>query len=119
MPPGSSPILRFKRQQLLIGVGFHLETLELLHQRVAGEILVHFGRGDELALLVLDLLRHALERLEGALVGDRAHRLLNALVGLGPLLTRDQDVLLALGLFDLVVELTQRRLELRRSLRGA
>ncbi len=33
-------------------------------------------------------------------------------MGLGPLLPRDQDVLLPLRLFDLVVELAQRRLQL-------
>src|SRR5204863_8133777 len=104
--------LALQRQQLLVRVGFHFETLELLDQGVAREIFVHFGGRDEFALLVLDLLRHALERLERALVGDRAHRLLNALVRLGAFLARDQDVLLPLGLFDFVVELAQRTLEL-------
>jgi len=61
---------------------------------------------------VLDLLRHPLERLERAFVGDRAQRLLNPLVRLGALLPRDQDVLLALGFLDFVVELTQRCFEL-------
>src|SRR2546430_17179106 len=65
-----------------------------------------------LALLVLDLLGHALERLEHALVADRRHGLLNALVGFGALLAGDEDVLLALRLLDPVVQLAQRQLEL-------
>src|SRR2546430_3704203 len=44
-----------------------------------------------LALLVLDLLGHALERLEHALVADRRHGLLNALVGFGALLAGDRS----------------------------
>src|SRR2546426_973472 len=99
-------------EQLLVRVGLALEALELLHQLVAGEILVDLGRRDELALLVLNLLRHALERLEGALVADRGHRLLDPLVRLGALLARDQDVLLALGFLDLVVQLPERDLQL-------
>ena len=63
----------------------------------------------------LDLLGHPLERLEGALVGHPGHRLLDPLLGLRPLGPRHQDVLLPLGLFDLVVELAQRELELPRS----
>src|SRR6185503_1685320 len=101
-----------EREQLLVGVGLHLEALELLDERIARQLFVDLGRRDELALFVLDLLGHALERLERTLIGDRAHRLLNALVRLSTLLARDQNVLLALGLFDLVVERTQRVLEL-------
>src|SRR6059036_2499885 len=108
-------LLDLKRKLgLLVGVGLHLEGLELLHEPVARQVLVHLGGGDELPLLVLDLLRHALERLEHALVADGRHGLLNALVRLGPLLARDQDVLLALRVFDAVVELAQRELELLR-----
>jgi len=53
--------------------------------------------------LVLDLLGSMRsKRLEGALVGDRGHRSPECcFVRLGPLLTRHQDVLLALGFFDL------------------
>src|SRR5229473_1107068 len=109
---GQQPHLAFERQQLLVRVGFHLESLELLHQGITREILVHLGGGDQLALLVLDLLRHPLERFEGALVRNRPKGLLNAFVRLGPLLARDQDVLLTLRFFDLVVQLPQRALEL-------
>src|SRR5438445_564642 len=99
------PQLALQVEQLLIRVGLHFDRLELLEQRVARQILVHLGRRDELALFVLDLLRHLLERLERALVADRRHRFLNALVRLGTLLARDQDVLLALGFLDPIVEL--------------
>src|SRR5213592_2179495 len=110
------PQLALQVEQLLIRVGLHFDRLELLEQRVARQILVHLGRRDELALFVLDLLRHLLERLERALVADRRHRFLNALVRLGTLLARDQDVLLALGFLDPIVELAQRDLELVRFL---
>src|SRR5947208_1655933 len=110
------PQLALQVEQLLICVGLHFDRLELLEQRVARQILVHLGRRDELALFVLDLLRHLLERLERALVADRRHRFLNALVRLGTLLARDQDVLLALGFLDPIVELAQRYVELVRFL---
>src|SRR5437773_2352150 len=110
------PQLALQVEQLLIRVGLHFDRLGLLEQRVARQILVHLGRRDELALFVLDLLRHLLERLERALVADRRHRFLNALVRLGTLLARDQDVLLALGFLDPIVELAQRDLELVRFL---
>jgi hypothetical protein len=61
---------------------------------------------------LVDLLRHAVERLEGRGVLQAAHRLLDGLLRLGALLPRDEDVLLALGLFDLRVEELERRLEL-------
>src|ERR1051325_4933 len=109
---GQEPQLALQVEQLLVGVRLHFQTLELLHQGVARQILVYFGGGDQLALLVLDLLGHALERLEHALVADRRHRLLNALVGFGALLAGDEDVLLALCLLDAVVQLAQRQLEL-------
>src|SRR5438874_3918672 len=94
---GQQSHFAFERQQLLVGVGFHFESLELLHQRVTRQILVYLGGGDELAFFVLDLLGHPFERLECTLVGDRPESLLNALMRLGPLLARDEDVLLALG----------------------
>src|SRR5947209_10200410 len=62
------PQLALQVEQLLIRVGFHFDRLELLQQRVARQVLVHLGGSDQLALFVLDLLRHLLERLERALV---------------------------------------------------
>src|SRR6266496_2170330 len=53
-------------------------------------------------------LRQLNDKIEEA---KRKKNILNALMGLGPLLARDQDVLLPLGFFDFVVELPQRRLE--------
>src|SRR2546426_5856818 len=106
------PHLALELDQLLIGVRSHFQALELLHERIAREILVHLGRRDQLALLVLDLLGHALERLEHALVAHRRHRLLDALVRLGALLPGDQDVLLALRVLDPVVQLAERQFEL-------
>jgi len=50
-------------------------------------------------------------RLEGARIAQAAHRLLDGPLRLGALLSRDEHVLLALGLFDLVVEHAQRALE--------
>src|SRR5712692_1264740 len=69
-------------------------------------------RSPQPPLLVLDLLAHALERLEHALVADRGHRFLDALVRLGALLTSEEDVLPALRLLDPVVQLAERQLEL-------
>src|SRR5690242_15257676 len=74
------PHLPLERDQLLIGVRLHFQALELLDEGIAGEVLVHLRRRDQLALLVLDLLGHALERLEHTLVADRGHRFLDALV---------------------------------------
>jgi len=65
----------------------------------------------DLALDFLDLRRHPLEVLEGALVRHRGHGPLNALRRLGTLLTGHQQILFALRLFDLVVESAERRLE--------
>src|SRR5690606_26876538 len=45
-------------------------------------------------------------------VGEPGHRLVDALLRLRALLLRDEEVLLALGLLDLVVQLAQRALEL-------
>src|SRR5207244_3376339 len=106
------PHLALELDQLLIGVRLHFQALELLYEGIAREVLVHLGRRDQLALLVLDLLGHALERLEHALVADRGHGFLDALVRLRTLLPRDQDVLLALRLLDPIVQLTERQLEL-------
>src|SRR2546427_5382688 len=106
------PHLALELDQLLIGVRLHFQALELLYEGIAREVLVHLGRRDQLALLVLDLLGHALERLEHALVADRGHGFLDALVRLGALLPRDQDVLLALRLLDPIVQLAERQLEL-------
>src|SRR5213593_2881033 len=74
------PHLALELDQLLIGVRLHFQALELLYEGIAREVLVHLGRRDQLALLVLDLLGHALERLEHALVADRGHGFLDALV---------------------------------------
>src|SRR3989454_2986244 len=106
------PHLALELDQLLIGVRLHFQALELLYEGIAREVLVHLGRRDQLALLVLDLLGHALERLEHALVADRGHGFLDALVRLGTLLPRDQDVLLAFRLLDPIVQLAERQLEL-------
>src|SRR2546429_8126733 len=106
------PHLALELDQLLIGVRLHFQGLELLYEGIAREVLVHLGRRDQLALLVLDLLGHALERRERALVADRGHGFLDALVRLGALLPRDQDVLLALRLLDPIVQLAERQLEL-------
>src|SRR5690242_2615492 len=76
------PHLALELDQLLIGVRLHFQALELLDEGIAREVLVHLGRRDQLALFVLDLLGHALERLEHALVADRGHGFLDALVRL-------------------------------------
>ena len=101
-----------ERDELLVGAALVLESFELLHQPVAAELLLELRRRDGLPLGGLDLLGHPLERLEGALVRQAGHGLLDALLRLGPLGARHQDVLLPLGLFDLVVELPERELEL-------
>ena len=106
------PIFRLSSSSAWSALPLYSSASNCALQRVALELLVQLGRGDRLALLRLDLLRHALERLEGALVAHPGHRLLDALLRLGPLGPRDEDVLLALRLLDLVVELPQRALEL-------
>jgi hypothetical protein len=65
-----------------------------------------------LGLDALDLLFDALEGVEGALVLEAGHRLLDGPLGVGPGGARDDQVLLALGLLDLVVEHPQGALEL-------
>src|SRR5688500_16627605 len=60
------PLLQ--REQLLIRASVVLQRVELADEVVARELLLDLGRGDCLPLVGLDLLRHALERLEGALV---------------------------------------------------
>ncbi len=95
----------------MIGAAVEFQRLELLLQVVAGEFLGQLGFGQLLALDFLDLRRHPLEVLEGALVRHRGHGPLNALRRLGTLLTGHQQILFALRLFDLVVESAERRLE--------
>ena len=89
-----------------------LQRLEALRQRVAlqlaGQLLVGLGLG----LDGLDLFGHAVEGIERRRIGQARHRVLDGLLSLGPLLPRNQDVPLALGLFNLVVEHTQLALEL-------
>src|SRR5438445_6049296 len=59
------------------------KTLELLYEGIARAVLVHLRRRAQLALLVLDLLGHALALREHALVAARGHGFLDALVRLG------------------------------------
>src|SRR5690242_6254314 len=47
---GQQPQLTLQVEQLLVGVRLHLETLELLHEGIARQVFVHFGRGDQLPL---------------------------------------------------------------------
>ena len=90
------------------------ERLEVALQGVAGKLVLDLRVGFELALVGLDALLHPRERLEGALLGQRGHRLLDALLRLGATLARHEQVLLALGFLDLVIEVTQLVLELVR-----
>jgi hypothetical protein len=81
-------------------------------QAIARELLVDLRRRFDHALVLLDLLFHPGEGFEGRLLGQTGHRFGDALLRLRPTLAREQQVLLALGLFDLVVEVTQGVLEL-------
>jgi hypothetical protein len=81
-------------------------------QGVARELVAKLHGGIGLGFDLVDLLAHPLEGVEGAGIGDPGHRVLDGLLRLGSLLARDEDVLLALGLLDLVVERAQLLLEL-------
>ena len=111
-PDGSSPIRCLSSMSCWSELPLYSSASNCRASRSPDELLLELGRGDRLPLGGLDLLGHPLERLEGALVRHARHRLLDPLLGLGPLGPRDQDVLLPLGLFDLVVELAERELEL-------
>jgi hypothetical protein len=106
------PHLSLERDEIVVGAVRPFELLELRVQRIAGELLGQIRFGFGLRLDLIDLLRHAVERLERALIAETAHRLLDGPLGLGALLSRDEDVALALGLFDLVVEEAERLLQL-------
>src|SRR5690606_2070849 len=71
----------------------------------------HLGRGEGAPLGLLDLLGHAVEGLERRAIAEAGHGLVDALLRLGALLFGDEQVLLALGFLDLVVELAQRLLQ--------
>src|SRR5690606_24724337 len=96
--------LLLERLELGVDAGPGLERLELALERGIRrrtELGGRLGLGLER--------RHALVHArEGAVVGVGAvelrQRLVDRRLGLGPLLARDQDVALALGLFDLAVE---------------
>src|SRR5206468_8701799 len=47
---GQEPQLALQVEQLLIRVGLHFDRLELFQQRVARQVLVHLGGGDQLPL---------------------------------------------------------------------
>src|SRR5438477_537930 len=107
--------LLLERQQLHVdaaGGGALLELLEVLGKPVTRELFLDLDRRLELSLAVLDALFHPSERLERRLLRQRRHRLVDALLRLSTALTRDEQILLALGLFDLVVQIAQRILEL-------
>src|SRR5690606_24022227 len=93
-----------------------LELLDLGLRRVATEGLRDFRSRQRAALRLLDLLGHAIERLERRAIVEAGHRLVDALLRLCPLLLRNQQVLLALRFLDLVIELTQRVLQALRLL---
>src|SRR5690606_16023337 len=59
-----------------------LEALELLLEGVDAQRLRDFGGRQRAALGLLDLLRHALERLERGAIVEAGHRLVNALLRL-------------------------------------
>src|SRR5690606_6193152 len=114
---GDQPHLLLEREELVLDVRAtrpRLEAQELGLERVAGERLVDLGVRDAAALLLLDLVGHPVEGLERGSVGQTGHRLVDPTLGLGTLLLRDQEVTLALGFLDLVVELAERALELLR-----
>src|SRR6185295_14566141 len=106
------PHLGLQLGERVVGPGARLQRLELLLKRVPGQLPGQLRRGLGLGLDLVDLLAHAIEGVEGAVVRQPAHRVLDGLLSLGPLLPRDQDVLLALGLFDLVVQRAQLVLQL-------
>jgi hypothetical protein len=108
----ATPILRLSASSSSSAPRFASSCRTCAGQRVARVLLGELGRGLGLGLDLIDLRRHPIERLEGRGVVQAAHRLLDGLLRLGALLPRDEDVLLALRLLDLVVEHPQRRLEL-------
>ncbi len=89
-----------------------LELLEVLREPVAGELFLDFDGRLELALVVLDALFHPGERLERRFLGERRHRVVDALLRLRATLAGDEQILLALRFLDLVVQIAQRVLEL-------
>src|SRR5439155_2627256 len=93
-----------ERGEIFVGVRAALEPGELRLQDVARVLLLELGGRLGLGLDLIDLAGHALERLEGALILETVHGLLNRLLRLGALLPRDEDVLLPLRLLDLVVQ---------------
>ena len=68
LPTGDQAHLHLELEQLLVGGAFVFQLFELIHQIVGLELLLQLRCGERLALDRLDLFRHALERLEGALV---------------------------------------------------
>src|SRR5690606_26688407 len=103
-----------QRDEALVDVVGDLEPGELALERIAGGRLADLGGGERAALALLDPLGHPVEGLEGGAVREAGHGLVDPLLGLRALLLGDEEVLLALGLLDLVVQLAQRALELLR-----
>ena len=68
--------------------------------------------GQTFALLLIDLVGHALERIERRRVGEPRHGFVDPPLGLSPTLLRHEKIPLPLCLFDLVIQLAQRALEL-------
>src|SRR5690606_33945198 len=109
---GSEAHLALEREQLVVDAVHRFELAETRGQRVARELLVELGLRFRLGFHLFDFAGHAIERFERARVAQTAERLLNRALRFGALLARDEEVLLALGLLDLVVEGTERQLQL-------
>src|SRR5262249_43130789 len=87
---GQQAHLPFQRGEIVFRAGGLLEVVELRGQDVAGVLLLDFARGLGLGLHLVNLARHALERLEGALITEAMHGLLNRLLRFRALLPGDE-----------------------------
>jgi hypothetical protein len=110
---GARPIFAFSSLSALsVPAPLDSRALNFCCQGVAAQLVAQIRVCLRLGLYLIHLLRHALEGVEGACVGKAAHGALNRLLCFGALLASNEDVFLAFGLLDLVVEGAQLILEL-------
>src|SRR5947209_17792450 len=85
-----------------------LESLKVVGKLVARKFLIDLGVRSYFALVGFDLFFHSRKGFERRLLGNVRHRFVDALLSVGSALLGEQQILLAVRLFDVVVEGAQR-----------
>src|SRR5665647_3797244 len=111
---GDEPHLLLERSELRVcgsRTSGRLESFEVARETIARKFFVDLDVRANLTLVLVDLLFHSRKRLKRGFLGNRRHRLGDALLRVCPSLLREKKILLARCFFDVVVETAQRFLQ--------